>query len=778
MSFIMNHAKPSRQKQDQQILANATAFISAGRYLEAVALVSPWVEKRPQDFHALFLMGSALLGMRQAQKALIFLLRAEKIDPNNSRLLNNIGSAYNSLMETSKAVDYYKKALVLDPKFAQAHYNLGNALMGQANWMEAIGCFSNAIEHKNDYTEAYGNLSLCLCRVNAFNDAVQVCDTYLNQFGENPKIIINKCRAIYDKGLKANAIQTLETYIQEFPASYELHTVLADFCMANKQYSKAIFHYTESIKVNPKEFANYNNLGILYMETGQHDLAIEAYLKSSELNPQSPIPFQNIAAIYNQRKDYESSLRYLEQARELESGAAYIQGMIAHAKIYTCHWSGLEAHIAALTTAIPQHDKLSNPFPPVAYIDDQQLLTKIASDWVKNKCPISHFLPPFENKSPAPGQRIKLGYFSADLHSHATALLMAGLFEAHDRSQFELVGFSFGPDADDALTRRIRSAFDRFIDVRAMSDRAIAALARELKIDIAIDLKGFTQDSRTGIFAERAAPIQMNYLGFPGSMGASYIDYIVADNYIIPEELSINYTEQVLRLPCCYQPNDNLRVIASTPQSRAAHGLPDQAIVLCSFNNNFKITPYVFDIWMRLLTQFPKAVLWLLRDTPTAESNLRTEARARGVDPERLIFAKRVKPEEHLARHVCADLFLDTYPCNAHTTASDALYAGLPLVTCSGNSFASRVAGSLLTTIGLPELITTNLNDYEQKIVGLISDPSQLADVKSRLQTNKTTSPLFDTHRYTKDWERLLLDVYQHSKTRGIKKTPVNRPGF
>ncbi len=747
----------------KNLATEATTLVVAGKFNEAVKLVTPWVDSFPKDFNALFLMGSALLGLRQAKSALTFLLRAEKIDPINPRLLNNIASAYNSLNETSTAIEYYKKSIHLDPKFAQAHYNLGNALMAQSKWIEAIASFSNSIEHKNDYIEAYGNLSLCLSRIQAFNDAINVCDTYLKQFGLNPKIIVNKCHAIYDKGLKANAIQALETYIVELPASYELHTVLADLCMATKQYDKAIAHFSESIKLNPQEFANFNNLGILFMETGQHDRAVEAYLKSSELNPKSPIPFQNIAAIYNQRKDYASSLRYLEKALSLDTRTPYIQGMIAHAKIYTCDWSGVEDHISALMAAISTEDKISNPFPPVAYIDDQDQLTKIAIDWVKNKCAPSNFLPPFESKLPAPGKRIKLGYFSADLHSHATSLLMAGLFESHDRSKFELVAFSFGPDADDPLTRRIRSAFDQFIDVRTMSDRAIAAFARELNIDIAIDLKGFTQDSRTGIFAERAAPIQINYLGFPGSMGAPYMDYIVADEYIIPEELSVNYTERVIRLPHCYQPNDNLRVISNTTQSREDHELPDDVFVLCSFNNSYKITPAVFDIWMRLLKQFPQTVLWLLKDTPTAEKNLRMEAQVRGVDPERLIFAKRVKPEDHLARHVCADLFLDTYPCNAHTTASDALYAGLPLVTCSGNSFASRVAGSLLTTIGIPDLITNNLIDYEQKIVELISKPAQLADVKIRLQKNKSTSPLFDTQRYANAWEQLLLQVHQQS---------------
>jgi predicted O-linked N-acetylglucosamine transferase (SPINDLY family) len=757
----MKYAKSPRHEQDHQILANAKLLIAGRQYLEAVELVTPLVEARPKDFHVLFLMGSALLGLRQAQTALGFLLRAEKIDPNNSRLLNNIASAYNSLMETTKAIEYYRKALILDSKFAQAHYNLGNALMGQTNWIEAIASFSNAIELKNDYTEAYGNLSLCLCHINAFTDAVNVCDTYLKKFGHNPKIIINKCRAIYDSGLKANAIQSLAAYTIEFPNSHELHRVLAGMYMTTKQYEKALVHFSESIKINPNDFANFNNLGNLLMEIKRNKLAIDAYLKSIELNPESPIPYQNIAAIYNQNKDYDASLNYLHKALSLDPEADYILGMIIHAKIYTCNWLELRNQIEVLTSKIPKLNSLSNPFPPVAYIDDQQLLTKIAEDWVKKKCPSSKFFPSFEINAQVPGHKIKLGYFSADLHTHATALLMAGLFESHDRSKFELIAFSFGPDSDDLLTKRIRSAFDQFIDVRSMSDRAIAAYARELKIDIGIDLKGFTQDSRTGIFAERAAPIQINYLGFPGSMGAPYIDYIVADGYVIPEELSVNYAEQVLRLPHCYQPNDNLRLIASTPQSRTKHGLPDEAIVLCSFNNNYKITPTVFDVWMRLLKRFPQAVLWLLKDTPTSEKNLKKEAQERGVDPERLIFAARVKSDEHLARHVCADIFMDTYPCNAHTTASDALYAGLPLVTCSGNSFASRVAGSLLTTIGLPDLITNNLSDYEQKIVELISKPALLSDVKNRLQENKNTSPLFDTKQYTKDWENLLQQVYQ-----------------
>jgi predicted O-linked N-acetylglucosamine transferase (SPINDLY family) len=342
-----------------------------------------------------------------------------------------------------------------------------------------------------------------------------------------------------------------------------------------------------------------------------------------------------------------------------------------------CDWNGLPLLINEIEKSIDRENTISNPFAPITYLKNQYQLTKIAKDWVSLKCPESNFFPPFNQSIKS--NRIKIGYFSADFYDHATAILMAGFIEHHDRSKFEIYGFSFGPSGADDLSKRIRSSFDHFIDVNQLSDRAITAYSRDLGIDIAIDLKGFTQNSRAGIFAERAAPIQINYLGFPGSMGAPYMDYIIADNYIIPKEFECNYTERVLRMPHCYQPNDRLRAIENTEHTRNMHQLPEDAFVLCCFNNNYKITPEIFSIWMRILTKFPQTVLWLLKDNSSVEENLKMEAQVRGINPNRLIFANRVNTAEHLARHQCADLFLDTYPCNAHTTASDALWVGLPL---------------------------------------------------------------------------------------------------
>jgi predicted O-linked N-acetylglucosamine transferase (SPINDLY family) len=751
-----------RQKLDTVVI-RASNFVDLGSYQAAADLIEPYLQLYPNDFNILFLMGSSFLGLKSSQKALIYLLRAEKINPNNKRLLNNIGGAYNSLGDKNTAIIYYNKAIALDPKFTQAQFNLGNVYMSQMDWLNAIQCYANAIQYKHDYADAYGNLSLCLINLKKYNEAIDVCDVFIKQNKFSPKVVVNKCRAIFDKGFKANAIQSIEDYIQLNPGSYELHTVAADMYVATKNYNRAVEHFNKSIEINPLEYANFNNLGILYMEAGQHDLAINTYKKSIELNPQSPIPHQNIANIYNQRKEYQESLKFLTSAARLDPKASYIQGMIVNSMIHICDWEGIKELIEKIQKNIGSNNKISNPFVPIAYLSEQSQLTKIAKDWIDFKCPKSDFFSPFENR--IKNQKIKIGYYSADFHAHATALLMAGFFEHHNRSKFEVYAFSFGPDGHDDLSKRIRSSFDHFVDVRQLSDRAIAAYSRELNIDIAIDLKGFTQDSRTGIFAERAAPIQINYLGFPGSMGAPYIDYIIADDYVIPANLECNYTERVLRMPNCYQPNDRLREVDGNQQTRDMHQLPENAIVLCSFNNNYKITPEIFSVWMRVLNKHPQAVLWLLKDNAAAEQNLKNEAELRGVDPSRLIFAARVKTPQHLARQKCADLFLDTYPCNAHTTASDALWVGLPLVTCSGNSFASRVAGSLLKTVGLESLITQSVEEYESKILELLTNPEQLTKIRKTLEATKLFTPLFDTEGYTRDFEDLILSIHKKTPT-------------
>ncbi len=760
--------KKLKQSRNQLVLESALQLLSSARYSDAVQILMPLVKVKPNDFNGLLLLGSALVGLHQNKEALIFLLRAEQINSKNTSLLNSIATAYNELNDTISEVNYLQKSIALNPKNEKTYYKLGKACANIKAWSDAIQNFSIAIELKNDYITAYRNLARCLIQINAYDETIKLCDLFMEQLGLDYGMITYRCQALFNKGLKTNAIRELHQYIQRKPDWHQLYTVLAEFYSLTNQYDSANEFLVKSIQLNPKEFRNYNNLGNLQMKMGKPELAAKSYLKSIEMNESFSIAHQNLGGLYNTTKDYETALIYLRKAKELDPNAPLINGLIIQAQIYSCDWSEIENLSKEIGAAIPQRNDVCNPFYPIAFIEDQRLLTKLARDWGTQKFPASHFLGQIKQKER--GSRIKLGYFSADFHTHATALLMAGFFENHNKSRFEVIAFSFGPDQDSPLTRRLRVAFDQFIDVRKLSDRAVAAYARDLGVDIAIDLKGFTNQARPSIFAERAAPIQINYLGFPGSMGSPYIDYILADSYIIPPGQEHLYSEKVIRLPHCYQPNDNLRRIADIVQSRQDHNLPENALVLCCFNNNYKITPPVFHIWMRVLNQFPNAVLWLLKDTPEAEKNLLIEAQSRGVHANRLVFAPRIDSELHLARHSIADLFLDTYPCNAHTTASDSLWSGLPLVTCSGNSFASRVAGSLLTTLGLPELITHNLVDYEKTIVALMSNSDALAALKVKTQQLRKNSPLFDTYRFTKDFEELMLELLESPENAQAKK--------
>jgi predicted O-linked N-acetylglucosamine transferase (SPINDLY family) len=311
----------------------------------------------------------------------------------------------------------------------------------------------------------------------------------------------------------------------------------------------------------------------------------------------------------------------------------------------------------------------------------------------------------------------------------------------------------------------LSAAFDQFVDVRAKSDKEVAQLSRELEIDIAVDLKGFTKHGRAGIFSHRAAPIQLNYLGYPGTMGASFIDYIIADPIVIPSDSRHRYVEKIAYLPDSYQVNDRRRPIAARDFSRAEVGLPAEGFIFCCFNKAYKITPITFSCWMRILKQVEGSILWLLEETPSAAVNLRREAAARGVDPERLIFAPHIPAAEHLARHRAADLFVDTLPYNAHTTASDALWAGLPILTRIGDSFASRVCASLLRSVGLPELVTSTWEQYEAMAIELAMHPGRLSGIRDRLDRNRLTTPLFDTHAFTRHLENAFLQMYQRHQS-------------
>ena len=424
-----------------------------------------------------------------------------------------------------------------------------------------------------------------------------------------------------------------------------------------------------------------------------------------------------------------------------------------------CSWSGSAESLKDISKKVMMNEKVINPFPLLALNDDALLHKKSSEIYIQSRYPFNPVLEPILKRPQS--QKIRVGYFSADFHNHATGYLMAELFELHDKSQFELVGFSFGPIVNDEMRQRLEKSFDQFIEIGKKSDLEVAKLSRDLNIDIAVDLKGFTQDARTGIFAHLAAPIQVNYLGYPGTLGADYIDYIIADKTLISPELQSYYSEKVIYLPNSYQVNDRKRLISDRQFTKQELGLPENRFVFCCFNNNYKILPVTFEGWIRILKAVEGSVLWLLQDNSWAVENLKKEAEKQGIAPDRLVFAKLLPLPEHLARHRLADLFLDTFPCNAHTTTSDALWTGLPVLTLMGSTFASRVAASLLNAVGLPELVTTNQADYEVLAIELAKSPKKLADIKLKLARNRLTTPLFDTPLFTKNLEAAYIKMME-----------------
>ena len=449
-----------------------------------------------------------------------------------------------------------------------------------------------------------------------------------------------------------------------------------------------------------------------------------------------------------------------KEAFDIKPDDDYSEGKKIFLECALCDWSDYKS-AAHLIERVRKGERASLPFEllPLASTAEDQL--KCARIYIANKHPPKQPLWTGERYN---HKKIRIAYLSANYNKHAVAYLMAGVFELHDRSKFEIIALSYSVDDKSDLRKRMAASFDEFIDVRNFTDEHISRLIREREIDIAVDLMGVTQDCRTGILASRCAPVQISYIGYPGTMGADYIDYIIADHIVLPLEMQPAFSEKAVYMPDTYQANDRKRFVSPKTPSKAELGLPENGFVFCCFNNNFKITPDIFDIWMRLLKSVEGSVLWLLEGTKTAAINLRREAQQRGIAPERLIFAPRAAHEDHLARHRQADLFLDTLPCNAHTTASDALWSGLPVVSCLGPAFAGRVAGSLLSAAGLPELVTRSMTEYEQLALRLARDPRALAALKTKLTENRDTCALFNTERFTRHIEAAYTVMWQRSQ--------------
>ena len=748
---------PDIATETQALIQQGVLLHQQGLLAEASNLYRQALSLQPQHFGAWHHLGVIAFQANQPKLALELFGQALAIDPHCAAAHNHRGNALLALGETAPAISSYDRAIELDQEYAEAYYNRGNAFFDLGRYEAALENYGKAIELKADHALAYTNRGLALICLNRHEAAIAECDKALAIDPLNADAYNLRGHALQESADFHAAIASYDKAIELKPANAEAHNARGSALSKLEQYDAALDSYDRAVAIRTDFAEAYSNRGNVLAELRRWPQALESYSQAIRCNPGFAEAFYGRANIYRSLAEYEAAVADFDAASTLKPDIRFLRGLRRHSKMQLCDWDGFDEDLADIITRLERNEAVSPPFVTLTLTGSAAMQRRAAEIWVRDECPPDHSLPP--KPAHARQRRIRIGYFSADFRNHPVAHLTAELFEMHDRSRFEVSALSLGPDTGDEMRRRLEGAFDRFIDLNGRSTREIAAVARELELDIAVDLGGFTQETRSGIFALRAAPLQISYIGYLGTMAAPYMDYLVADPVIVPTEYRQYYAEKIIYLPS-FQANDSKRRISPTPYSRQELGLPPEGFVFCCFNASYKITPDLFASWMRILEQTPGSVLFLYAANPRVERNLCMAADRRGVDPARLIFGGRLPIPEYLARYRAADLFLDTLPYNAGTTASDALWAGLPVLTCAGEAFASRVAASLLTAVGLPELIASSQAEYEELALSLAANPPQLAEIRRRLGENRSTSPLFDTPLHARHIEAAFSAIF------------------
>ncbi len=698
---------------------------SQGQLHQAREIYEEVLRAQPGNLHVISTLAILAGQSQDFERAVRLFDRVLALDPHNAAAHCNRGLALHELGLWEAALSSFDRAIALKPDYAVAHYNRGNTLKRVGEARAALASYSLAITHQRDFSQAHYNRAVVLQELGDWDAAL----------------------AAYE--------QTIALQANFADAHYNRAVVL----QALGSWTAAVEGYDKVIALAPRFAAAYSNRGVVLNCLNQPAAALDSLNHAIAIAPDLASAHVNRGQVLCNLKRYADSLASFDRALALGSKATGLHGSRRHVKMQLCDWQEYAVEQRDLEERLARHEPAAPPFHALVTCHSAAVQRSAAESWIRQEHPAPAGVPALARYQRA--DKIKIGYFSADFHDHATLYLMARLFELHHLDSFEISIFSYGPDRRDGMRARLKAACSRFYELSGESDAAIARRARELQIDIAVDLKGLTQFSRPGIFARRAAPIQVSYLGYPGTMGADFMDYLIADRMLIPEGFECHYREKLIFMPHSYQVNDATRTIADVIFTREQLGLPQGGFVFCCFNNPFKITPQTYRLWMRILQRVTGSTLWLFEDNAVAVDNLRREAANHGVDPARLVFAPFMSLPLHLARHRAADLCLDTFPYNAHTTASDALWAGLPVLTKAGETFASRVAGSLLTAVGLPELITSSDDHYEQMAIELAADPQRLSGLKEKLRERRLNSPLFDTSLFCKHLESAYRLIYE-----------------
>lgn len=719
------------------------------------------IQDQIKSIHHLYTIGKIKEAIEKAE----FLKQSY---PNNALLFNICGVCLKKLDKFDEAIKNFKAALEIKPDYFEVSYNLGLTFQQIGKFTEAVYNFKNAISHKPDYAEAYANLGNSLKQLGKFDDAifyykktVAIRPSFAEAHNNLGNILLENGQLIEAKKCFEKAVKIKSDFAE---ALNNLGNIMRDFGKLDDAYNL----YSKALKSKPDSAEIQNNLGLIHMELGQQSSAIDFYSNAISKKKNFAEAYANLGNSQKRLKRHELASKSFQNAIEINPKLSYIFGDLLNAKMNLCHWEGFSKKIKNLQMKINNNEKVIRPFQSLSIIANPMTQKKAAEIFAENIFHKTTLLPKLDSNPRV--KRIRIGYFSPDLRNHAVASLISELFEIHDRKKFEIHAFYFGPDTNDDMNRQIKSNVDFYHDVRLLGHEEVAMLARKIKIDIAVDLCGYTQGCRPEIFAKRAAPIQISYLGYPGTMGTKFMDYIIADKIIIPEKNQKYYVEKIIYMPNSYQVNMSKKDITQEKITREELGLPVSDFVFCCFNNSYKITPSVFEGWMQILKNVDRSILWLYGNNDTVALNLKKEAVRYGINPNRLVFASYRPGINNFANRIkLADLFLDSLPYNAHTMASDTLRIGVPILTCMGDTLASRVAASLLHAINLPELITKNKDEYVTTAIELAKNQHKFKAIKEKLLNNVPSSPLFNIKLFTSHLETAFIKTYDRNQKRQIK---------
>jgi len=799
---MMNHPKEADAAYLNTVLARGLSYHRQGDFAHAESDYREILDAAPMHADALHLLG-VLSNQKQDHRAAINLIaRAVHIIPDQPIYLCNLANAYRDSGLYEQAIACYQKTLQIKPDLFETYINIGIAYQQLGNFSQAASAYQKAILLKPDSAEAFYNLGNAFKEQDLFEEAI---NCYQRSAILNPMLVesyYNQAKILEKQGHLDKAVACLKQCIHYMPDWAEAHSNLGSLLKHLGYLDTAIFHCCEAIHLKPNLDAAHNNLGNALKDQGSLDKAIVCYQKALQINSWNADAYFNLgianaeadrtaeaiecfqkavrlAPEFAEAHNYmglviaeqgrrDEAISCIQRAIEIKPDYIDAYSYLIHQLQYTCDWRALNIYserLDELTSRTGEGGSISvePPFIGMARHFDLDRHLKNSKEWC------SKFTQTMQNVKPAfqfdsrrqKKQKLTIGYLSGDFHDHATAHLMRSLFRLHNRNQLNVNGYSYGPDDNSSYRQKIRLNCDQFIDIRNLSFVDAAKRIYLDGVDILVDLKGHTKGSRLGILACRPAPIQVHYLGYPGTTGADFIDYLISDRIATPEDHALYYSEKLIFMPHCYQVNDHKQKIAPRVLQKEDFGLPQDSFVFSSFNLSYKIDPTMFDCWMRILKRIPNGVLWLLIGDETAKRNLRQEAVSRGVDSCRLVFAEKLPKSEHLARLQLADLSFDTRIVNGHTTTSDSLWAGVPVVTLPGGHFASRVSASLLNAVGLSEMVVPNLDAYEYLAVRLASYPDELENIKAKLCRNRLVKPLFDTPRFVRN-----LDTAYHEMWR------------